>query len=261
MGDGDGKGRRKRPRSRVVRQPHWSVYLLDSINIRYTNLTPGGWASPAWGPRTRNGSGGYGHESGFSVNASLDFDGKTPQGSVSGGWSQSKSTSATIFDIVFTANAPNGIPTFNWTIGQMYDGRDKPIAINNNTWWDAVRKAAAQVDVTPSVYEAPDLAKTSFQTVSYAFYHPSSTANLATVSSQDMRVLVEYNVACRAVHTRNLATSDGDASLRGFSPIFGANKDSYTGEAFRAWGTSVIRHKYAIEVLIPKEHLKPAPTK
>ncbi len=117
------------------------------------------------------------------------------------------------------------------------------------------------MDITRSVYEAPDLAKTSFQPVSYAFYHPSSTANLATVSSQDMRVLVEYNVAYRAVHTRNLAKSDGDAFLRSFSLIFGANKDSYTGEAFRGWGTSVIRHKYAIEVVVPKEHLKPAAPK
>lgn len=242
-----------------VQQPHFVGYFLDSINVKYSNLTPSGWASPAWGPKTPINAGGYGHESAWNVNASIGFDGKTPQGSVAGGWSQSKSTSATIFDINFTANAPNSNPTFNWVIGQMYDGRDKPIAINNNNWWDAVRKTAGQVDITRSVYEAPDLAKTSFQPVSYAFYHPSSNGTLATASNQDMHILVEYDVAYRAVHTANLAKSDGDAFLRSFSLIFGANKDSYTGEAFRAWGTSVIHHKYAIEVVIPKEHLKPAP--
>jgi hypothetical protein len=241
-----------------AKENHWCGYFLDSVNITYRNLTPNGWTSPIYGPRTINNAGGYNTETGWSVNASLGFDGKAPNGSVAGGWSQSKGSSTSIQDVEFKSNAPDGTPVFTWNVAQMYDGEDRPVAIKGD-WWNGLRKTAAQVDLNHSVYEAPKLVQTSFVPVSYVFYHPSSTNALPTVSAQDMRILVEYDVAYRAIHTRSAAKNDGDAFLRGFSLVFGLAPGTGTGEALRQWATSVVRHKYAIEVVIPKEHLQPSP--
>jgi hemopexin len=239
-------------------QLHWSGYFLDSVFITYKNLTPQGWASPAYGPESENKAGGYNHQSGFEVSGQLGFDGKALSGSFGGGWSQSQGSDTSIQDVEFESNAPNSIPEFKWKVMQMYDGDTRPVAINGN-WWNVVRKTAGQVDITQSVYQAPKMVRTRFIPTSYVFYHPPRADQLPVIAQRDMRILVEYDIAYRAVHTRNLAKNDGDAFLRGFSLVFGANPGSYSGEAFRSWSTSVIRHKYAVEVVIPKEHLKTAP--
>ena len=163
-------------------------WYLEKVVIKMNNPSKS-WRSPTFGPATTNNQVGYNFTE--TTGANMDVSKMGP--SVGLNASQSKAASANIADYKFVSTyAEDGrTPVFTWTLGNVYDGDDKPVTYKDYT---SIVKRTSISQTVDRVLDVPPLAKATFIPTSFAGW----TVKASDVS-EDLKCQVDYELTYRNV--------------------------------------------------------------
>ena len=226
-------------------------WFLEKVVIKMS-IPSKSWRTPVFGPATANNQVGYNFTD--TKGANMDVSKMGP--SVGLNASQSSGASASINDYKYVSTyAPDGrSPVFTWTLGNVYDGDDKPTTYKNYTSAIHFTSISGAVD---HVLDVAPLAKATFIPTCFAGW----TVRAEDVS-EDLKCRVDYELTYRDItltKEQNGAKRTGIAVAKGLAFFmckdFYNDPKGYLMNKKTSYLSVKLVQKLSVHVTVPKEQI------